>query len=142
MKGITKIISGILLMIAGALGFIFGKNVKSIALRTLVIVGSLVSIFFGFYLFVDGIEDLAIGKVGDYELGQQYIQPMIYASRPEFLAGMKGTMKELPSLRRLKFECPDKSKGFRVYLTRFGVFGAPREGITCDDGFKLLSWGT
>ena len=50
--------------------------------------------------------------------------------------------KQQPDLRRLRYACPDESKDFTVYLTRFGIFGIPSKFVTCADGFKLVVYDT
>lgn len=148
-KGLSKIISGVTLIIVGILGFIFGKNLKDRVLRTCILILSVLSISAGFYLFVDGTEDVAIGAVGQYKLESAYIQPMRYESPREFEKGLlssinpgegkKGTIH--PRTRRLSYRCPDRSEEFIIYFTKLGVLGIPTHDVMCADGFKLLSYG-
>lgn len=139
-QGLIKIIAGIALSIGGILGLVFGKGVKQRALRIAVMIMSCVSITGGAYLFVLGVDDTAIGQVGDYQMGQSGIQEMVYASPQDFKNGLKEAFKYQPDLRRLKFQCPDKSKEITVYNTFAGMFGVPDKELTCNDGFKLLSF--
>jgi len=147
-KGILKVVSGLALMVAGALGVIFGKNVKARFLRIAVLVLSVTSIGGGLYLFVDGLDEIAVGVIDQYKLDSTYIQTMTYKSPEDFKDklelsidpgdGNPGTVH--PDTRRLHFECPDKSEDFTVYFTKAGPFGIPSESVVCEDGFTLLSY--
>lgn len=147
-KGIFKLVSGLILMAGGVLGFVFGKNVKSKILRISILIISSISIGGGFYLFVDGLDDIAIGVIGQYKLGDPYIQTMTYKSRQDFKEklnlsmdpgnGNLGTVH--PDVRRLHFKCPDESEEFTVYFTKAGIFGIPSTSVVCKNGFKLLAY--
>ncbi len=143
-KGAAKIVGGLVLMLAGIAGFVFGRNARGRVLRLAVMIMSAVSFGAGFYLFVDGVEDLAVGTVGQYRIGGAAVQTMTYPG-PNFLemsirAAQAVEPKRLHALRRLKYQCPDGSKGFTVYVTKWGVFGIPEKTFVCEDGFELLKF--
>lgn len=140
-NALIKVMAGVVFMIAGLAGLIFGRNVKQLTLRMLIIVLSAVCLGGGFYLFVDGLDELAIGQVGNYQLSEGGVQPLIYRGPAFMKAGVASAVAHQPKLRRLHFKCPDGSKGFTVYPTKLGVFGVPKRDIICNDGFKLLTYG-
>lgn len=141
-KAKKKILRGILLMMIGAVGTVLGKVLRiNKMLRILILTLSLGSFGVGYYLTVSGISDLALGRVGTYQLGTpESIQSMVYEDDKTFLAGLLQTKSNLPDLRRLRFECPDHSSKFTVYFTSLGVFGVPETDVICSNGFRLLGY--
>ncbi len=140
-KGILKIISGIVLVVVGIFGFLFGKTIRTALLRASVMAVSVGAVLSGAYLFIDGTTDLAIGQVGKYKFGQSYVQPMNYFSKAAFEDGLKNAVQHQQDLRRLKFECPDGSNSFTVYNTVMGFMGIPEKNVVCKDNFPLLTYG-
>lgn len=136
----TKVISGLILMISGILGIMFGKNIKDRAVRLTVITISTVSIGGGLYLFVDGLDDKAIGVVGQYKVNGPEIQPLVYQSKKAFQEGLAKAFHMQPEVRRLHFTCPDGSKELTIYNTHFGIMGEPEGNIICNDGFPLIKF--
>src|SRR3990167_33153 len=141
-RGLAKIVAGLILAIAGGAGLIFGRNVKQSVLRISILIISALSLGSGLYLFVDGVTDLAVGIVGQYQLDGPAVQTMTFPGPNFFEMSLQPLLKQQPDLRRLRYACPDESKDFTVYLTRFGVFGIPSKFVTCADGFKLVVYDT
>lgn len=138
-KGLAKIVSGLLLMIVGGLGVIFGKKAKTRLVRVGVLLGSVISLGAGFYLFVDGVTDMAVGRAGQYQLGGPAVQEMRYADPEAFERGIL-LSTSTTDMRRIDFNCPDGTESFRVFITGLGVFGIPPKEVICGDGFKLLTY--
>lgn len=134
----TKIATGFLLAVAGLIGLFFGKNLKQRFLRISILILSTLSLGAGFYLMIDGTDDLAIGTVGAYKLDRPLIQTMTFPGPEFFRLSLVPLQKQNPSLRRLQYKCPDDSEEFTVFITRFGVYGIPKESVICKDGFELV----
>lgn len=135
-------IAGVSLMISGMIAFALRRTLtkKFKVSMTLVSILSIGSCVGGFYLFLDGIDDLAIGQVGAYHLKGPRVQTLAYPDKDAFEKGLVLTQKSQPHLRRLHFQCPDGSQEFTVYLTGAGAFGIPARSVTCHDGFELVSY--
>lgn len=136
-SGTLKIISGLGLIAGGAIGFIFGRNARSKTLRIIAIALSTLAMGSGFYLLVDGIDDLAVGRVGQYELGGPQVQTMTFNSPSEFEQSLSSIPNEI---RRLHFRCSDGSEDFTVFFTHLGIVGVPSQDVICHDGSKLLAF--
>lgn len=139
-KAWTKIIVGLFLVIAGSVGIVFGKSVKQKFLRITILILSVFCLGAGAYLFVDGTTDLAIGLLGNYQLDGPPVQSMKFPGPNFFELSLVPLRSQSPNLRRLRYECLDGSKKFTVFITRFGIFGIPKESVICDDGFKLIDY--
>lgn len=135
-NGLLKSAGGVALMLAGVFGLIFGRKAKTRALRITAFVVSSLAIGAGYYLLVDGISDMAIGKVGMYKVGGPLQQELVYTDKADF----DKSISRDKDLRRLKFNCPDGSKSFTAYVTLWGVYNLPSESVVCADGFKLLTY--
>jgi len=135
-----KVVGGLGLMIGGALGLIFGRNVKSITLRVLAMAISVLCLVGGAYLFKQGLDERAIGRVGAYKVGGSGVQSLYYKSPEFFKAGVQMAAAHQPTLRRLHFQCPDLSKEFTVYITAIGILGIPGDDVICKDGFPLVTY--
>ena len=127
-------------MLASAGSFILGRSARSRAKRISLLSLSVLLLIPGFYLFISGLSDIAIGSIGQYELGGDFQQQIEFSSPDDFRAGLAWTKKHNPELRRLRFRCPDGSVDFTVYLTAFGELNVPERSVECADGFKLLMY--
>lgn len=136
-RGLAKIAMGLLLAVAGIAGIFFGKTVKRRVLRISIFTISSICLASGAYLFVAGTTDLALGVVGQYKLDGPFIQTMTFPNPEYFKLSLEMT-RVARDLRRLKYECPDKSKSFTIYRTMFGIFGIPSQSVMCADGFPLV----
>ena len=87
-------------------------------------------------MFIDGTDDTAIGVVGQYVVGESFIQTLEYKSPEEFKEGMK----TLAGVRRVHFKCEDESEEFTVYNTLAGKLNVPLEDVVCKDGKYLLKY--
>jgi len=139
-SGIIKIVSGVVLMLAGAAGVIFGRSVKQKTIRISILVLSTLSIGSGFFLFIDGLDTIAYGQVGHTKLGVSQQEVLwAYSNQDQFKEGILTEMKRLES-RRIHFSCPDRSEQFTVFNTAAGLIGVPSEDVVCANGQKLLSF--
>lgn len=134
---IFKIISGLVLMITGVFGFIFGRKAKTKVLRLSIFIMAGLSIFSGFYLFVSGISDMAVMQMDvstwDGPLEMRFDNPQ------HFKESLRETSNGA-NLRRLYFKCTDESKEFTVYFTKLGIFNIPKKNVICNNGTKLLTY--
>lgn len=138
-----KIISGLLLMMMGFFGLVFGKNLKSASRRIPVLVVSGLSVFVGLYLFVMGLQTNAVGMAYGTKIvdGKITVKSKLqYVSSGYFEDGLKATFKLEPDVRRLTFKCDDGSESFTVFNTRYGILNIPDESVQCDDGSYLIRY--
>lgn len=153
-RALAKIISGSFLAIAGIAGIVWGKNLKQRSLRISVLILSALCLGSGFYLFVGGTTDLALGVADQMVLKEDNLQAIARGDAPvpskaqtmtfpgpEFFKLSLLPLTHQPATRndrRIKYECPDGSQSFTVYLTRIGIFGIPKQSIQCADGSMLI----
>lgn len=142
MKPKNKIISGIILIIISIITFFIGRTKKQKIVRVTLFIISGLSLFSGTYLLYSGLDDLAVGVVGQYVMGGDYVQELHYKSEAEFKKGILGTYKTNDKLRRLHFQCSDFSKDFTVYTTKIGILGIPSESVKCKNGSYLLKYNS
>lgn len=156
-KGIGKIVTGLILMVVGGIGLVFGRNAKQRTLRVSILVLSTISLGSGFYLFVDGVSDYALGVVGHLQLDKMTVEGMArgeipvpkatytvsFTSPKAFEKVLKFSIENDPALkdlRRLEYFCGDGSEGFTVYNTVLGLFGIPQKSVKCADGTLLVKY--
>jgi hypothetical protein len=139
-KGILKVISGSLLAAIGLIGVVTGKNIKQRVVRIPILAASIVSIASGYYLVVDGIQDQALGVVGQYNISKSGYQSPTFRNKEEFLNTLKITQAANSDLRRIVFKCPDGSKSVTIYNNPIQPIGVPDDTITCDDGVVLIGY--
>lgn len=145
-KGKVEMGVGLGLVLVGILGLIFGRSKKGFAAR-LMAVFSILSIVAGAYVFALGLDDYAMGIMGQMRLADgetPQVTEMIARSPADLKARLKVSFANSEraaaplSIRRLHFQCPDGEKMATIYNTPVGVFGVPSHSLVCKDGFKLL----
>lgn len=94
----------------------------------------------GLYLFVWGVGDVAVGRVGSYQLGGPEIQGMRFASPAEFEESIEAAAVVQPTLRRLALRCPDGRVLRTIYRLPWGTYGVPARDLVCADGFQLVTY--
>lgn len=149
-KGLFEMIGGAILAIAGVLGVIFGKDIRQQTVRIVVLILSILAIMSGLYVFILGMDDYAMGVMGQMKLTDgEYpeITTMRVANPTDLKLRLKATFENAKKsavpmpIRRIHFYCPDNSKNVTVYNTPFGIFGVPDKDIVCSDGFELVRYG-
>lgn len=119
----SKVFSGILLVVLGVVGLFYKGKRKYIVLPL-----SVLSIVFGVWLTVLGLEDRAVGTIGRYEISKGGVQTVYVKDYDTFHDNVLGMMKQ-KGLRRHRFgaEC-----GFTVYRIGDMIFNLPKEDYVCD----------
>ena len=139
-RGLAKMIAGGVLVLAGVLGFVFGRDIKQRVLRLSVLAISGVSIAGGAYLFIAGVDDFAFGQLDHYEIGGPLFQEIVSESPDIYKEELKVVFEQQPEIRRLHFKCGDSSHDFTVFNTAAGIVGVPGKSVVCDNGSKLLTY--
>ena len=137
-NGKIKIASGLLLTIAGIAGLLFGKNIKQKIVRITVLILSALCLGSGFYLFVSGVDDFAFGQVDHYVIGGALFQPITSPNPEDYKQEVEAVFLANPAIRRLHYKCADGSMTLKIFNTKFGVFGIPKDSVICDNGTALL----
>lgn len=141
-KGKAEMGLGVALVIAGVLGFVFGRTAKGFWVRIVVFALSLVAIVSGVYLFVTGLDEKAIGTAGTYQIGGQPFQTVRAIDKDQLAKGILAAKAIQPDLRRMHLVCPDKSQEVTIYVVGERVYGIPDKDVACKDGTVLLKYGT
>ena len=146
--GMLEMVIGAILAIGGLLGFIFGRNAKTATLRIVVYVISGLAVVSGLWLFVLGMDDYAMGIMGQMTLTDgetPKVTAMVAVNPIDLQIRLKATFAQMQSaktpVRRLHFICPDLSKDVTVYNTPLGIWGVPKQDIVCNDGMELVKYG-
>lgn len=141
-KGLIKSIVGVVMIILAAVGVVKAKRVRSRSLRLLALVGSIGLGLLGFHTLVDGLDDLALAKVGVSNLGEKSATALVYESQSDFKKNLESTFArdENKGVRRLHFKCSDKSNEVTVYNSAFGVLNVPSDTVKCTDGTALIQY--
>lgn len=137
-----KMIAGVILALLGLFGLIKSPSIKRRGWRLAGFGASALAILSGYYLFVSGLDDLALGRIGTEMNGDKKLNAIVYEDQEQFKSALLGTFESqkgwFAEVRRLQFVCPDKSKSFKVFNTAFGILGVPRENVKCADGSYLV----
>lgn len=145
-KGLIKIVVGIALAILGLFGLTQSPKIKHRGLRFAGFTASGLAIASGVYLFVLGVNDVALARVGTSALGKAEAEAIVYENPDDFKDGLLSTFASNPDwfqkVRRLQFVCPDKSESFRVFNTALGPIGIPEGDVKCNDGSFLLRYSS
>lgn len=135
----NSIISGVVLILAGLVGLIFGKDVKRRSVKIAVLAISFVSIGGGYYLLVSGLSKDAVKQIDGESNKFIFASPQDFREKLDKYRDRKA-VQQGKSIRRLTFACVDQSEKFTVYLTDLGVWNVPENDVVCKDGSNLLSY--
>jgi hypothetical protein len=120
MKNLTKtlkIVSGALFILGGlCIGFLKKTRLKSFSF-VLTTCLSIALIAVGVVLFVSGVDDFAVGIVGEKLQGER-VSSFKFDTPDDFKNKIKETLQQNKFTRRLHFTCKDNSEQIRLY--RFG----------------------
>lgn len=136
------------LTLAGIVGVILGRSVRGFYTRIMVFALSAFAIVSGLYIFVLGMDDYAMGILGQMPI-KAGDKPSITEMRAYSPSDLKLRLmmsfeqleRDKTPARRIHFICPDGSKDVTVYNTPFGIYGVPKQDIVCNDGMKLVKYG-